>query len=142
MDQNILTLAEAMKHMKVIKYGVTITLPGTPGETASDSVVINRSDFAWRKTMYAMVTDDPTDPYNFSIDVSLQNDKRFYKSPNPPMANIFGSPRHGIWYENAPVVIIPDQTTVFVTLANHYAASGDDKKIQVWLVGNEKDKQA
>jgi hypothetical protein len=141
MNEQLLTLAEAMKNMKVMKYGVTITLPGAVGETASDSVVINRSDFAWRFLQYSLVTDDLTDPLNFSIDVSLQNDKRFYKSPNAPMANIFGSPRHGIWIENAPVVIIPEQTTVFVTLMNHYAAGGDDRKIQVWLVGNEKDKQ-
>jgi hypothetical protein len=140
MNDQLLALAEAMKNMKVMKYGDTITLPGTPGETGSASVVINRSDFAWRYTMYSLVTDDLTDPLNFSIDVSLQNDKRFYKGQNAPMAAIFGSPRTGIWIENAPAVIIPNQTTVFITLLNHYAAADHDRNIQVWLVGNEKDK--
>jgi hypothetical protein len=57
------------------------------------------------------------------------------------MASVFGSPRTNIWIENAPPVIIPDQTTVYIALQNHYAADGDDRKVQVWLIGNEKDKQ-
>jgi len=138
---NIQSLANAMRQMKVMKYGDTITLPGEIGETGTGTIVINRSDFAWISLRYALVTDDPTDPLNFSIDVSLQNDTRFYKSQNAPMASIFGSPRTNIWNENAPPVIIPNQTTVFITLMNHYAADGDSRNIQVWLVGNEKDKQ-
>ena len=140
MDQ-IQALAQAMKHMKVMKYGDTITLPGTVGEVGTGTIVINRSDFAWISLRYALVTDDLTDPLNFSIDVSLQNDKRFYKSQTAPMASVFGSPRTNIWIENAPPVIIPDQTTVYIALQNHYAADGDDRKVQVWLIGNEKDKQ-
>lgn len=140
MNDRIQALATAMKNMKTMSYGDTITLPGDVGESATGSIVINRSDFAWRFLLYSLVTDDQTDPLNFSIDVSLQNDKRFYKSQNAPMANIFGSPRTGIWIENAPAVIIPNQTTVYIKLENHYAANGNPRDIQVWLLGNEKDK--
>lgn len=140
MNDRLMQMADAMKNMKPMKYGDTITLPGTVGESGSGTIVINRSNFAWRYTMYSLVTEDPTDPLNFSIDVSLQNDRRFYKSQNAPMARIFGSPRTNIWMENAPPVIIPDQTTVFITLVNHYAIDGNARDIQVWLCGNEKDK--
>jgi hypothetical protein len=140
MDQ-LSALAQAMKFMKVMKYGDIITLPGTVGQSGTGTIVINRSDFAWISLRYALVTDDLADPLNFSIDVSLQNDKRFYKSTNAPMASVFGSPRTNIWNENAPPVIIPNKTTVYITLENHYAANGADRLIQVWLVGNEKDKQ-
>lgn len=140
MNDNITALANAMKKMKVMKYGVNITLPATPGEYATGSVVINRSDFAWIYTQYSLVTDDLTDPLNFSIDVSLQNDRRFYKSQNAPMANIFGSPRTSIWTPNSPPVIIANQTTVYIKVENHYAAAGNEREVQVWLVGNERDK--
>lgn len=140
MTENINALANAMKNMKRMRYGINLTLPEDPGETVTGAIVINRSDFAWIYLVYALVTDDITDPLNFSIDVSLQNDRRFYKSQNAPMATTFGSPRTGIWLPNTPPVIIANQTTVYIKLENHYAAGGTSREVQVWLWGNEKDK--
>jgi hypothetical protein len=138
-EQQITELATAMKYMRRTRYGVSVNIPADPGESETVSVLINRSDFAWLRTQYALETDDLTDPLNFSIDISLQNETRFYKGP-APMASTFGSPRTGIWMENAPATIIKNQTTVYIKVTNRYASSGSVRPLQVWIVGNEKDK--
>jgi hypothetical protein len=129
---------DAMKKVRSMRYGLTMTLPANPGERVTGSVVINRSDFALMELQHCVVGDDGTDPMQYSIDFSLQNTERFHKGPNPPMALLFGSPRTNIWKPYAPPVKIDKNTTVYVELQNAYAAVGAERTIQVWLVGAEK----
>lgn len=131
-------LVAAMKDVSTMKYSCDIELSGTPGEHATGSIIINRSDFALIKLKWAFITGEIDDPANFSIDLSLQNTKRFWKGPTPPMALSFGSPQTSIWDEYRPPILIPNQTTVYIDLTNNYAAPVDNMKIQIILEGNEK----
>jgi hypothetical protein len=135
MDQNQI---EAMKNVRSMKYGLTITLGGTPGDRATGSVVINRSDFALCELQHCVVGDDGTDPMQYTIDFSLQNTERFHKGPNAPLALLFGSPRTNIWSKYKPPIQIEENTTVYIELINNYAAPGDERTIQIWLDGAEK----
>jgi len=135
MDQQAI---EAMKSVRSMEYGLTITLGGTIGDKVTGSVVINRSDFALMELQHCVVGDDGTDPMQYAIDFSLQNTERFHKGPTPPMALLFGSPRTNIWKQYKPPVQIEENTTVYIELTNNYASSGDDRTIQIWLVGAEK----
>jgi hypothetical protein len=134
MDEQIIA---AMKDVRNMRYGVKVTLPGAIGEAGTGSVVINRSDFALYEIQHCVVGEDGTDPMQYTIDFSLQNTERFYKGPEAPMALLFGSPRTNLWSEYRPPIEIKKNTTVYFELQNRYAAPGDERKIQIWLVGCE-----
>lgn len=131
-------LQAAMKDISSMKYDTVIELSGTPGERNTGSIIINRSDFALVKLKWAFVTTPENDPCDFSIDLSLQNTKRFWKGPTAPMALTFGSPNTSLWDEYRPPILIPIQTTVYIELTNHYAGQGEARKIQIILEGDEK----
>lgn len=138
-QDQFIALQEAMKNLSSMKYGTTIELGGTPGDRATGAIVVNRSDFALVTLKWAFVTSmESTAAADFSIDLSLQNTKRFHKSPTPPMALSFGSPNTSIWDKYAPPILIKIQTTVYIELTNLFAAPVDPMKIQILLVGDEK----
>ena len=128
---------DVMKKVRNMKYEISVELPGTPGESATGSVVINRSDFAMTELRHVVVGDDGTDQEQYSIDFSLQNTERFYKGPSAPMAKLFGSTHTNIWSKVSPAVVIKKNTTVYVELKNHYAAAGNTRTVQIWLYGQE-----
>lgn len=128
-----------MKDISSMKYDTVIELGGDPGDVATGSIIINRSDFALVKLKWALVTTPETEvPHDFSIDLSLQNTKRFWKGPTAPMALTFGSPYTSLWDEYRPPILIPIQTTVYIELVNHNTTSVDARKIQIILEGDEK----
>lgn len=128
---------DVMKNLRPEDYKVDITLPGTPGEKASATFVINRSDFAFWQISHCVVGDDGTDPEQYLIDWSEQNEIRYYKGTSPIHAKIFGSVSHGLWKQYDPPIKLALNTTVYVELTNAYAASGSERKIQVIFTGAE-----
>lgn len=128
---------EVLKNLRPNEYLVNITLPGTPGEKASATFVVNRSDFAVWRISHCVVGDDGTDEQQYLLDWSEQNEVRYYKGATPPHSLLFGSVRHGIWKEYDPPIKLELNTTVFVELTNAYPGTGSERQIQVLFTGAE-----
>lgn len=131
-------MIDKLKDVSPMQYIVNVDLGGDPGDFSDATEVINRSDFALMAIKYSVVGDDGTDALQFSIDWSEQNTRRYWKGANAPMALSFGSPRTSIWSEFRKPITLKENTTVYVRLTNHYAASGDTRKVQIILEGFEK----
>lgn len=131
-------MIEKLKDVSPMTYEITAELGADPGNSVEGTEVVNRSDFALTTIKYSLIGDDGTDPLQFSIDWSEQNTRRYWKGNQAPMALTFGSPRTSIWQEYKKPIVLKNNTTLYIKLTNHYAATGDVRKIQVIFEGFEK----
>lgn len=118
-------------------YTVNLDLPADPGESVTGSMVINRRDFIVERIKHCVLADDGTDPEQYQLDWSIQNDRRFWKGDQAPMAALFGSVKTGRWQEISPPIPLEQQTTVYIKLTNRYPAGGLVRKVQVVFEGSE-----
>lgn len=129
--------AVKLKDLLDMTYTVNVDLPADPGESVIGSIVINRRDFIIERIKHCVIGDDGTDPEQYQLDWSIQNDRRFWKGDQAPMAQLFGSVKTGRWQEISPPIPIEQQTTLFVKLTNRYAAGGLERRVQVTFEGSE-----
>lgn len=123
------------------QYTVVLDLPGGPGEEVEGAVVTRERPFALQQLKHAIMGEDGTDPEQYQIDWSVQNEKRYWKGDQPPMAQMFGSVKTGRWYPfSSPIPLIP-KTSLYVRVINRYAAEGDTRKIMISFEGLEKKNQ-
>lgn len=127
-----------IKNLLGQKYTANLILPGDPGESAESSVVINRRNFVMQQVQHCVVGEDGTDPEQYQIDWSIQNDKRFWKGDNAPMAQLYGSVKTGRWYPESIPVQLAQQTTLYVKVTNRYTGTPVTRHIQVVFSGIEK----
>jgi len=119
-------------------YTVNMDLPENAGESVDGTVVINRRNFVLQQIMHAVVGDDGSDPEQYQLDWSIQNDKRFWKGDNAPMAQTYGSVKTGRWYPESVPVPLTKQTTLYVKLTNRYSGVAAARKVQILFKGIEK----
>ena len=137
---------QAALRVEQSQYTVDLTLPATPGESVTATVVTRERPFALAFISHQIVDDDPitgggADPENYSIDWSIQNEKRYWKGGTPPMAPAgFGSIRSGLWINFPQAVPIEAKTTLFVTLQNRYPATSPkiQRHVQIIFHGVER----
>jgi hypothetical protein len=128
------------------QYTVDLLLPSTPGQDVTATVVTRERPFALMMITHQIVGDDPItaggpDPENYSIDWSIQNEKRYWKGGTAPMARAgFGSTATGVWITFPQPIPIEAKTTLFVTLQNRYPATAPsvERNVQVIFHGVER----
>lgn len=139
-------MPEGKLDLEQSQYTVDLILPATPGQDVTQTIVTRERPFALMLITHQIVGDDPinnggADPENYSIDWSIQNEKRYWKGGTPPMAPAaFGSIRSGQWITFPQAVPIEAKTTLFVTVQNRYPATAPavERKIQVIFHGCER----
>jgi hypothetical protein len=120
------------------EYIVTIDLKGESGEKKSDVVNVTRNNFLLRRIEHCVLEQEEVETEDYAIDWSIDNQIRFFKGNQPPMAKLYGSTKHGRWTEFEPPIPINQQQTLYVELINRYADSQQrDRKIQITFVGME-----
>jgi hypothetical protein len=127
------------------QYTVDLTLPATPGQEVTGTVVTRERPFAMMMITHQIVDEDPinvgVEAECYSIDWNIQNEKRYWKGGTAPMApSGFGSIRSGQWITFPQPIPIEAKTTLFVTLQNRYPATARavERKIQVIFHGVER----
>lgn len=129
---------DVMNDVEFMEYPLELTLPKEVDATVEAALTINTCDFAIMNLKHCVVGDDGTNAMQYSIDWSIQNDRRFWKGSSAPMALMFGSPRTSIWTEFRKPIRIMQQVTLYVKLTNRYAADlADDIKVQILFCGYE-----
>lgn len=119
------------------QYPVNVDLPANNGDRVTGSVVTREREFILHKIKHCVIGDEGDDPEQYSLNWSIQNDKRFWKGDSPPMARMFGSVHHGVWTPLGSPVKLPPKSTLYVELQNRYVPDGDPKQIQVIFEGLE-----
>ena len=122
------------------RYTVNIELGGNPGDDALESVTTRERPFIIEQIQHVVVGDNGDDDEAYSLDWSIQNDKRYWKGSTAPMATTYGSTHHGRWQKESVPVGIEAKTTLFSRLVNYYQAAGEPRNIQVLFVGMERKK--
>jgi hypothetical protein len=121
------------------KYSVELVLPANPGEEVETTIVTRERPFALQQITHCVIGDNGTDSEQYSIDWSIQNEKRYWKGSSAPMARAaFGSVSTGRWIPFKQPIAIEAKTTLFVKLQNRYAAATSTRSIQVIFHGSEK----
>jgi len=118
-------------------YTINLDLPDEPGQFGEGSVVINRRNFVLQQIMHCVVGDDGNDPEQYQLDWSIQNDKRYWKGVEAPMAQTYGSVKTGRWYPESVPVPLAVQTTLYIRVTNRYTGTPATRKIQILFKGME-----
>ena len=128
------------KQFEDSKYTVELVLPADPGEEVETSIVTRERPFALQLITHQVIGDDDgTDTEQYSIDWSIQNEKRYFKGQGAPMARAgFGSTSTGRWINFRQPIAIEAKTTLFVKLQNRYTVSTETRKVQVIFHGSER----
>lgn len=128
------------KQFEDSKYTVELVLPANPGEEVETSIVTRERPFALQLITHQVIGDDSgTDTEQYSIDWSIQNEKRYFKGQGAPMARAgFGSISTGRWINFRQPIAIEAKTTLFVKLQNRYTVSTETRKVQVIFHGSER----
>jgi hypothetical protein len=128
------------KQFEDSKYTVELVLPANPGEEVETSIVTRERPFALQLITHQVIGDDAgTDTEQYSIDWSIQNEKRYFKGQGAPMARAgFGSIATGRWINFRQPIAIEAKTTLFVKLQNRYTVSTETRKVQVIFHGSER----
>lgn len=117
---------------------VTIALPGTENDSAGGDVVTRERPFIIEQLKHTVIGDDGTDAEQYSIDWSIQNQKRYWKGATAPMAKLFGSTHTDRWSPFRVPIAIPGKTTLNVELTNRYTGGGGPRTVQVTFEGFER----
>jgi hypothetical protein len=128
------------KQFEDSKYTVELVLPANPGEEVETSIVTRERPFALQLITHQVIGDDDgADTEQYSIDWSIQNEKRYFKGQGAPMARCgFGSISTGRWINFRQPIAIEAKTTLFVKLQNRYTVSTETRKVQVIFHGSER----
>jgi hypothetical protein len=128
------------KQFEDSKYTVELVLPADPGEEVETSIVTRERPFALQLITHQVIGDDDgADTEQYSIDWSIQNEKRYFKGQGAPMARAgFGSISTGRWINFRQPIAIEAKTTLFVKLQNRYTVSTETRKVQVIFHGSER----
>jgi len=117
-------------------YPIDINVPGTPGALAKGSVPLNNRPFVLHKIKHQILIrtyDDKATPpipvwldtfFNqqhgmYRIDWSIHETARFWKG-TPPMADMFGSIRHGVFDPLDCPLVIDGNETLNVQITNEF----------------------
>jgi hypothetical protein len=123
------------------KYTVNLDLPSTNGDSVEGSVVTRERPFILHRIKHTVVGEDGADPEQYSLDWSIQNEKRFWKGDSEPMARHYGSTHHGVWSPLSVPVPLEAKTTLYVRCVNRYNdAEPTTRKLQVVFEGLERKK--
>lgn len=118
------------------QYTINLDIPVTEGDSVDGSVVTRERPFIVTQIKHTVVGEDGTDPEQYSLDWSIQNDKRFWKGNAAPMARMYGSTHTNVWSPLPVPVPLEAKTTLDVQLINR---NGDAvaRKVQVIFEGFE-----
>lgn len=118
------------------QYTVNLDIPVTEGDAVDGSVVTRERPFILHRIKHSVIGEDGNDPEQYSLDWSIQNDKRFWKGDSAPMARVYGSTHTGVWSPLSVPVPLEAKTTLYVQLVNR---NGDavERKVQVVFEGLE-----
>jgi len=120
-------------------YTIDVELPSEPGSSVEADVVTRERPFALTQLMHCVVEEDGNDPEQYSIDLSVQNEKRYWKGASAPMAKAaFGSVKTGRWIPFATPIPVEAKTSLFIRVTNRYATATGTRKIQIILHGVER----
>ena len=129
-------MEETNKKYIPMEYPVDIVVPGTVGATAKGSVPLNNRPFVLHRIKHMIIirSYDPAAPINmpawlntflnqqhgmYRIDWSIHETARFWKG-QPPMADTFGSIRHGIFDPLDAPLVIDGNETLSVQITNEF----------------------
>jgi hypothetical protein len=133
-----------------MEFPIDIQLRAVVGATAKGSVALNNRPFVLQKIKHQIII-VPFDPatqnlFNlqhglYRIDWSIHETARFWKGTAPPMADTYGSVRHGIWDELPAPLAIDGNDTIYCQLTSEFAAGappGTLYTVQVKFCGVER----
>lgn len=129
-------MEEANKKYIPMEYPIDIVVPGVVGATAKGSVPLNNRPFVLHKIKHMIIirSYDPNAPIlmpawlntflnqqhgMYRIDWSIHETARFWKG-QPPLADTFGSIRHGIFDPLDAPLVIDGNETLNVQITNEF----------------------
>ena len=119
-----------------MEFPVDVTVPGVVGQIGKGSVPLNNRPFVLHKIKHMILirSYDPAAPISmpaffntwanqqhgmYRIDWSIHETARFYKG-QPPMADTFGSVRHGVFDPLDCPLVIDGNETLNVQITNEF----------------------
>jgi hypothetical protein len=124
------------KDWEASQYTVNLDIPTTEGDSVDGSVVTRERPFILHRIKHSVIGEDGNDPEQYSLDWSIQNDKRFWKGDSAPMARVYGSTHTGVWSPLSVPVPLEAKTTLYVQLINRNG-DAESRKVQVVFEGLE-----
>lgn len=124
------------KDWEASQYTVNLDIPTTEGDSVDGVVVTRERPFILHRIKHSVIGEDGNDPEQYSLDWSIQNDKRFWKGDSAPMARVYGSTHTGVWSPLSVPVPLEAKTSLYVQLINRNADQAE-RKVQVVFEGLE-----
>ena len=125
-------------------YDILVDVGPNVGDDVDGVVTVSQRPFLLLYLKHQIVTDanlaplPPVQDGLYRIDFSIEETQRFHTGPTP-MADSFGSIRHGIWDRFSPPHKCEPNETLNVTITNAFLrAAGADYQVQIQFEGYEK----